>query len=94
MRLGLDQIIVAGDVLRGMLAFRPGAFVHELRVDKSLLSRQTANALVNFAIAHALGMGLKTAIFAVDSENIPMQHYVERLGAVRQDSKIVYTLIP
>lgn len=96
-RLDSDEVIVVGDDPKGILVFRPGAFVHEFRTgERDLGMKARADAMLNFAIARATSREyrLRSAIFSVDADNIRMQHYVEQIGAVRQDSQLVYTLTP
>lgn len=97
-RLAEDQIIVVGEPGRpsGVLVFRPGAFVHELALADGALKRLRADALCNYAIAHARSkpFELKTAVFTVASTNLPMLAYMESIGAIRQEGQVVYQLTP
>lgn len=81
-----DSIFVVGNVGQptGVLVYRPGALVHELSVGRDLRSRPRADALANYAIAHARAAGLKAAVWLIRGDNQPMMRFVENLGAVKQ----------
>lgn len=89
---GLDRIVVVGPVGRptGVLVYRPGAWVHELRCGRDMVSRLRAAALVDFALKQD---GTRTGIFLVKRENEAMQRFVDPLG-VKQSAEgdILYTL--
>jgi len=95
-----DRIFVVGDVGKpaGVLVYRPGAFVHELSVGRDLRSRPRADALTNYAIAHARSapVKLESAIFLVRGDNEPMKRFVEGLGAEKQTDPgdVLYLLTP
>jgi|SRR5882672_981541 len=95
----LDQIFAIGPLGHpgGLLAYRAGAFVHELECT-GLRKLTQARALTQFAVNHATTQAhvLRTAIFLVRPENRPMLRFVEALGAVRQSDSgdLLYTLTP
>lgn len=83
---GVDEIFVVGDYRQpsGMLVYRPGAYVHELECGNDSLRRLRADALANYAVAHARANSLRSAIFLVRAGNVAMMRWAESLGAVRQ----------
>jgi hypothetical protein len=85
-RLSHDQILVTGPVGRptGVLVFRPGAYVHELRCGQGLLRRARADALVGAAFRWALGHGSPSGIFLVKPQNEVILRYMKSIGAVQQ----------
>lgn len=94
----LDEIFCTGERGNpsGMLVYRPGAFVHELECGQGAARLLRAEALANYAVAHARAKGLATAIFLVRGNNPAMMRFVESLGAIRQteDGDVLYTLTP
>jgi len=95
---GKDEIFCTGAPGRptGVVAYRAGAFVHELEVGDGLRSRALADALAGFAVATARAKGLHSAIFLVRGENPRMQRWVEGIGAVKQSEPgdLLYLLTP
>jgi hypothetical protein len=85
-RLDRDILVVAGNPARGILVWRPSAFVHEFVA----ADRVMANALVNYAMGQARPTA-KEAVFLVEPGNKSMLRYVKLLGATEQPGKI-YTL--
>ena len=83
---GLDEIFVVGNrgEPRGMLVYRPGAYVHELECGADSLRRLRADALANYAVAHARAHQLRSAIFLVRAGNLAMMRWAESIGAVKQ----------
>jgi len=77
----------------GVIAWRPGGIVHELRVGNGLGQKQRADLLVDYAINDALRVmpwKLSEAIFVTDSER--MTEYVKGLGAIEEIGKRLFTL--
>jgi hypothetical protein len=95
---GTDEIFCTGKAGHptGVLAYRAGAFVHELEVGSGFGARQSANALANYAIASARGKGLQSAVFLVRGDNEGMKRFAESLGAVKQSDPgdVLYLLSP
>lgn len=94
-RLDRDRIsclAASGGPVVGVLAWRPGGIVHELRVGDGLLQQRRANLLVDFAIGDAVSQPfpLYEAIFICDSD--AMAHYARELGAIEETGKRVFTL--
>ena len=97
----VDSIFLAGSntYASGVLVYRPGAFIHELECGHGPRARLRADALANYAIAHARGTPqvLRTAIFLVKGENVAMQRWAEaQPGMVKQSDPgdVLYTLTP
>lgn len=91
-RLDRDHIVVAGRPAYGLLVWRPGGIVHELRTGYGMAQRHLADILVNFAVGDAVSRpaNLWEAVFVCDSDE--MARYVESLGAVEEKGKRVFTL--
>lgn len=83
---GLDEIFVVGErgEPRGLLVYRSGAYVHELECGTDSLRRLRADALANYAVAHARANQLRSAIFLVRAGNAAMMRWAESIGAVKQ----------
>lgn len=95
---GLDEIFVVGDAGQpdGLLVYRPGAYVHELECGTDSLRRLRADALANYAVAHARAHELRSAIFLIRAGNDRMMRWAESLGAVKQTEPgdEIYLLTP
>ncbi len=95
---GVDEIFVVGEAGQpsGVLVYRAGAYVHELECGSDRLRRLRADALANYAVAHARANHLRSAIFLVRAGNEPMMRWVEALGAVKQTEPgdTLYLLTP
>lgn len=91
-RLDRDRIITVGRPADGVLVWRPGGIVHELRVGDGLGRRSKANVLVNFAIADSIArpFNLQEALFLTDSDD--MARYAESIGAYEETGKRIFTL--
>ncbi len=93
-RLDCDRLVCVGPTGSpvGLLVWRPGGIVHELRVGNGLGRRYAANSLVNFAVADAIARPhqLHEAIFVCDSDD--MARYAGELGAVEEQGKRIFTL--
>ena len=93
-RLDCDRLVCVGAPGRpvGLLAWRPGGIVHELRVASGLGQRAVADALVNFSVADSVSHPhmLHEAIFVCDTDS--MAKYVGELGAIEESGKRVFTL--
>lgn len=96
----LDEIYVVGNVgvPRGVLVYRPGAFIHELEVGQDFRRRARADALANYAVSHAVSKlhTLKSAIFLVRKDNEAMKRWCESIGAIQESEPgdTIYTLTP
>lgn len=91
-RLDRDRLCVVGRPPVGLLVWRPGGIVHELRTGNGLAQRRVADLLVNFAVGDALSgpFNLWEAVFVTDNEQ--MAKYALELGAVEEIGKRVFTL--
>lgn len=93
-RLDRDRITVldasSGPV--GVLAWRPGGIVHELRVGNGLGQKRRADLLVASAIGDAVTrkFAMWEAIFVTDSDRVAA--YVQGLGAVEESGKRIFTM--
>lgn len=76
----------------GVLAWRPGGIVHELRVGNGLGQKGRANLLVEHAIGDAVSrkFDMWEAIFITDSDRAAA--YVEGLGAIEEEGKRLFTM--
>lgn len=94
-RIDRDRIAVAvshGHTL-GCLVWRPGCFVHELRLGRGLLDRiSTARALFDFAHAEAVSkpFELWDAHFIVS--DLAMYDFAVSLGAIEEHPGRILTL--
>ena len=90
--LDRDRIVVLGRPPRGLLVWRPGGIVHELRTGNGLGQRARADLLVNFAVRDALSQpfNLWEAVFVTDSTR--MARYAFDIGAVEEVGMRVFTL--
>jgi hypothetical protein len=96
-----DHIFVTGSRGNpdGVLVYRAGAFVHQLECGSGPRRRLRADLLCNYAIVHARSSPhvLRSAIFLVRGDNLPMQRYIESFpGVVKQSDPgdVLYTLTP
>lgn len=91
-RLDRDRIVSAGNPVCGLLVWRPGGIVHELRTGYGLAQRHLADTLVNFAVGDAVSrsFSLWEALFVCDSDE--MAKYALSLGGVEETGKRVFTL--
>lgn len=86
-------LAIPGQSVVGVIAWRPGGIVHELRVGNGLGQKQRADLLVDYAIRDALAVmpwKLSEAIFVVDNDR--MAKYVRELGAIEEVGSKVFTL--
>lgn len=93
-RLDRDRITVlesAGGPV-GIIAWRPGGIVHELRVGNGLGQKRRADLLVASAIGDAVTrkFDMWEAIFVTDSDRAAA--YVQSLGAVEEVGKRIFAM--
>jgi hypothetical protein len=83
---GVDEIFVVGDAGQptGLLVYRAGAYVHELECGTDRLRRFRADALANYAVAHARAHELRSAIFLIRAGNERMKEWAKSIGAIEQ----------
>lgn len=59
--------------------------VHDMEIDKSLMALPIADALYDAAKQKVKEAGFDEAMVLVEEGNLPMQRYVERLRAVKEE---------
>lgn len=92
-RLDRDRLVVLGRPAGGLLIWRPGGIVHELRTGIGLGQKRRADLLVDFAIRDAVSQPFKLweAIFITDSDCAA--GYVKGLnGTTEEFGKRVFTM--
>lgn len=90
----LDALVVVedGDHLCGAVGLRPIVYVHELAVERGMLSRRIADEALCYSLGVARAQGHQEAFFVVSEDNVRMRKWLEERGAKRQPDGIVYCM--
>lgn len=93
LQVSSDAIIVVEEDGRlvGAVALRPIIFVHELAIEKGILSRKIADEALCYAMGTARALGHREGVFVVAEDNLRMQKWLEDRGAKKQPG-LVYTM--
>lgn len=74
-----DQCCDAHHKISGVMAARPGLWVHELRLLPGTLARERARLLTERGIHHARGLGYRDVLFVADENNAAMLRFLREL---------------
>lgn len=96
-RLAHDRIIVSvndDNEPTGCLVWTPSAFIHQFNVPPVLGQRSVANSLYNDAVKIDIARRhlIRTALWMVDSDNLPMLRYARDVIGATEQKGIIFTL--